>query len=178
MNTRKFKINRDSILELLNRVNTISDVLVDLPDTKETYKTLADLDWDFADDEEKIQKIEVTETEEKQEFTLDNFNELATYVEAVFRLGKKSPALIFKSKTWKDEVEKLYTIVGHEPTTIEHSLTSSLLSSFYGQFFTPQYIENKEEIINDLDNRLEKTWKEIQNHPSMASYLKILLQNR
>lgn len=176
MNTRKFKINRDSILELLNRVNTISDVLVDLPDTKETYKTLADLDWDFADDEEKIQEIGVTEGE--QEFTLNNFNELATYVEAVFRLGKKSPALIFKSKTWKEEVEKLYTIIGHEPTTIEHSLTSSLLSSFYGQFFNPQYIENKEEIINDLDSRLEKTWKEIQYHLSIASYLKILLKNR
>ena len=174
MNTRKFMIKRDSIPELLRRVNTISDVIVDLPDTKETYKTLADLDWDFVDDEEKIEEIRFEEGE--QEFTLENFNDLATYVEAVYRLGKKSPGLIFKSKTWNDEVEKLYSLVAHEPLSIEHSLTSTLLSSFYGQFFTPQNLENKEEILNDLENRMNKTWKEIQNHPSLASYLKILLQ--
>jgi len=173
MNTRKFKINRDSIPELLKRINTISDVIVDLPDTKETYKTLADLDWDFADEDEKLQEIK--EEENEQEMELNNFNELATYVESVYRLGKKSPELTYKSSTWNDEIKKQYILVGHEPVTIEHSLTSSLLSSFYGQFFTPQYIENKDEIINDLDERLRKTWREIQNHPSLASYLKVLL---
>ena len=175
MDTRKFIIKRDSIPELLRRVNSISEVIIDLPDTKETYKTLADLDWDFADEEEKIQEIKECDGGE-QEMSLDSFNDMATYIEAVYRLGKKSPGIIFKSKTWSDEVEKLYILVGHEPLSIEHTLTSTLLSSFYGQFFTPQNIENKEEILNDLDDRLGKTWKEIQNHPSLASYLKILLQ--
>lgn len=174
MDTRKFKINRDSIPELLQRINSISEVIVDLPDTKETYKILADLDWDFVEEDEKIQEIKEEECE--QEMTLNNFNELATYVEAVYRLGKESPELIYKSKTWSDKIKDQYILVGNEPVTIEHSLTSSLLSSFYGQFFTPQNLENKEEIISDLDERLRKTWREIQNHPSLASYLKILLK--
>lgn len=174
MNTRRFIISRDSIPELLQRINSISEVIVDLPDTKETYKTLTDLDWNFADEKEKLQEIK--EVEGEQEMTLNNFNELAIYVEAVYRLGKESPELIYKSKTWSDKIKDQYILVGHEPVTIEHSLTSSLLSSFYGQFFTPQNLENKEEVISDLDERLRKTWKEVQNHPSLASYLKVLLK--
>jgi len=176
MSIRKFRINKDDILDLLKQVD-ITSVIVELPDTKETYKNLANLDWDFVDEEDMIEKIKSIEEEEgEQKLELNDFNKLATYVEAVFRAGKKSPALIFKSKTWRDEIEKQYFLVGHEPTTIEHTLISTLLSSFYGQFFTPNSIDNEDEVINDLNNRLENTWKEIQNHPSITSYLKILLK--
>lgn len=183
MGTRKFKIKGSDIGEIIKRLG-IENVIIDLPDTKETYKTLGAFDWDFVGDEE-IRDVEPEKVEEEIErgTTTDNnplyhlltdFNSMATYIEACYRVAKKSPGIVFKSNLWTEQVGTEFEVVGSEVLAMDHVLLKTLLTSFYDHFLDPENMKEKDEIISDIDNRVSKHWKEAQNHPTLISFIHCL----
>lgn len=191
MGNRKFKIKKgQDINDLIEKLG-LDDLIIDLPDTKETYKALAALDWDFVENEniievpeEKSIVEEVIQEENKgekstnpfNETILKDFNSAATFLEAGYRLAKKSPDIVFGSNLWTEEMMKLYDTVGSETLALDHTLTATFLSSFYNCFLTPDQIDGLGEVIGDINNRLKEHWKEAQNHPSMISFIHCLFK--
>lgn len=184
MGTRKFKIKGSDIGEIIKRLG-IEDVIIDLPDTKETYKTLGAFDWDFVEDEEDevwMGEEEKVEEKEKKEGDKDNplyhlltdFNSMATYIEACYRVAKKSPGIVFKSNLWTEQVGTEFEVVGSEVLAMDHVLLKTLLTSFYDHFLDPENMKEKDEIISDIDDRVSKHWKEAQNHPTLISFIHCL----
>jgi hypothetical protein len=187
MGTRKFKIKGSDISEIIKRLG-IENVIIDLPDTKETYKTLGAFDWDFVgDDEDEVwmgEEETVEEKEKKEEYLGDNdnplyhlltdFNSMATYIEACYRVAKKSPGIVFKSNLWTEQVGTEFEAVGSEVLAMDHVLLKTLLTSFYDHFLDPENIKEKDEIISDIDNRISKHWREAQNHPTLISFIHCL----
>ena len=185
MGTRKFKIKASDFSEIIKRLE-IDNVIIDLPDTKETYKTLGAFDWDFVGDEE-IRDVEpksVEEKEKEEEYLGDNnnplyhlltdFNSMATYIEACYRVAKKSPGIVFKSNLWTEQVGTEFEVVGSEVLAMDHVLLKTLLTSFYDHFLDPENMKEKDEIISDIDDRVSKHWKEAQNHPTLISFIHCL----
>ena len=188
MGNRKFKVNGADVDEIIKRLG-LDKVIIDLPDTKETYKALAPFDWDFLEGEEEIRCIEDegVEEDENENITLstnplypnimNNFNNMATYIEACFRVAKKSPNMIFLSNLWTEEVSKEYEVVGSQVLAMDHVLLQTLLSSFYNHFLDPDNVKNDSaEIVEDIDKRLKEHWKEAQNHPSLISFVQRLFK--
>ena len=187
MGNRKFKIKKgQDINDLIEKLG-LDEIIIDLPDTKETYKTLAAFDWDFVESEdineipeqteERIEnKKESDSTNPFDETILKDFNTAATFLGAGYRLAKKSPDIVFGSNLWAEEMMKLYDTVGSETLALDHTLTATFLSSFYNCFLTPDQINDKGEIIEDINNRLKEHWKEAQNHPSMISFIHCLFK--
>jgi hypothetical protein len=185
MGTRKFKIKGSDIGEIIKRLG-IEDIIIDLPDTKETYKTLGAFDWDFVEDEvdEEVEPESVEEKEKKEECLGDNdnplyhlltdFNSMATYIEACYRVAKKSPGIVFKSNLWTEQVSTEFDVVGSEVLAMDHILLKTLLTSFYDHFLDPENMKEKDEIISDIDDRVSKHWKEAQNHPTLISFIHCL----
>lgn len=186
MGTRKFKIKGSDIGEIIKRLG-IEDVIIDLPDTKETYKTLGAFDWDFVEEDEEDEEVEpesVEENEKGEEYLGDNdnplyplltdFNSMATYIEACYRVAKKSPGIVFKSNLWTEQVGTEFEVVGSEVLAMDHVLLKTLLTSFYDHFLDPENMKEKDEIISDIDNRVNKHWKEAQNHPTLISFIHCL----
>ena len=187
MGTRKFKIKGSDIGEIIKRLG-IENVIIDLPDTKETYKTLGAFDWDFVGDEvDEVwmgEEEKVEEKEKKEEYLGDNdnplyhlltdFNSMATYIEACYRVAKKSPGIVFKSNLWTEQVGTEFEVVGSEVLAMDHVLLKTLLTSFYDHFLDPENMKEKDEIISDIDDRVSKHWKEAQNHPTLISFIHCL----
>lgn len=173
----------------------LDEVILDLPDTKETYKILSALvvDWDFYEEPEGEEVGDVEEINEMPEenspaknetenlgsldYLLTDFNKMATYIEAAYKLGKKSPEIIFGSNLWTEEMAKLYDEVGNSILTIDHTLLSTLLSSFYDHFLDPNNLHDRAEIVGDINKRLKEHWKETSNHLSLISYIQILFKS-
>lgn len=175
-NKRRFKVKKNDVLEIIEKLG-LDEVIVDLPDSKETYKILGNFDWDFCDE------IDVAEKEAENEIeSLDfpdllcSFNNMATYIEAGWMVAKKSPALIFESDLWKKEMKKMYDEVGNTILTIDHTMISTYLSSYYGHFMTPNDINDRTDIIEDINKKLKEHWKEAQNHASIISFIAILFK--
>lgn len=185
MGTRKFKIKGSDIGEIIKRLG-IENVIIDLPDTKETYKTLGAFDWDFVEDdgdevwmgeEEKVEeKIERGTTTDNNPLyhLLTDFNSMATYIEACYRVAKKSPGIVFKSNLWAEQVGTEFEVVGSEVLAMDHLLLKTLLTSFYDHFLDPGNMEERDEIVNDIDKRVSEHWKEAQNHPTLISFIHCL----
>ena len=194
MGNRKFKMKGLDAIEAIKRFG-LDEVILDLPDTKETYKTLSALavDWDFYEEPEgeEVGDMEINEMPEEKsdpaknetenlgslDYLLTDFNKMATYIEAAYKLGKKSPEIIFGSNLWTEEMAKLYDEVGSSILTIDHTLLSTLLSSFYDHFLDPNNLHDRAEIVGDINKRLKEHWKEAPNHPSLISYIQILFKS-
>jgi hypothetical protein len=187
MGNRKFKIKKGQDINGLIEKLGLDEIIIDLPDTKETYKALSIFDWDFVEENTgegidlniKEKTIPASSTDINTSFEktiIKDFNTAATFLEAGYRLAKKSPDIIYGSNLWVEEMAKLYDIVGSEVLAIDHTLTTTFLSSFYNCFLNPDKIEDRDEMIEDLSDRLKKHWKEAQNHPSMISFIHILFK--
>lgn len=183
MGNRKFKIGVNDIKQIIDSLN-LDHLIIELPDSKDTYKALGACDWDFYDESGEEPILEVTNNEEKEiERTCDltslisSYNELATFIEASYRLARKSPDIIYGSNLYNQEISKLYAQVGSEDISIDHSLISSLLSAFFGDFMNPENMkEKKNVIVEDVDSRLKEHWKEAPNHPSVLSFMGVLFK--
>lgn len=179
MGNRKFKIKGQDIDSLIKSLG-LDEIIIELPDCKETYKALGTCDWDFYDEsEESIIEVEEKETERNCDLLsmLSSYNDLATFIEASYRLAKKSPDIVYGSNLYNQEISKLYSVVGSEKVSIDHSLIASLLSAFFNDFMNPENIkEKKDAVVEEVDSRIKEHWKEAPNHPSVLSFMGVLFK--
>ena len=161
-----------------------ADTIVEVEETPELFKKLTLNDgiqeWDFCDEEEPqeikkennlkpikeivFEEYDKTETPEKRKF--NNFNDAATYVEACWLLSKKSPSIIFESSLFNKELETYYNIVASSDVTVEHALLTMILQNYYSQV-------DYDEAYEDIIKKLKDEWKNLNQHPSLASLSKI-----
>jgi len=180
MGNRKFKIKVQDIDSLIKSLG-LDEVIIELPDCKETYKALGTCDWDFYDEEQPIIGEEVGEKETERNCDilsmLSSYNDLATFIEASYRLAKKSPDIVYGSNLYNQEISKLYAVVGGEEISIDHSLIASLLSAFFNDFMNPENIkEKKDAVVEEVNSRIKEHWKEAPNHPSVLSFMGVLFK--
>lgn len=101
------------------------------------------------------------------EIEVTNYNELATFVEAVFRLSKISGNLIYGSSTYYVALHPIYRQVASE-CTVEHKLLEMIIDVYY------QGVSSFSEALEDTITRLGEKWTELKNHPGITSVAKLL----
>lgn len=165
------------------------DFTIEVPETKELYKSLTEntkiKDWDFIDDEveevkpaPKYQAVGEEKTPEEdlaicatRDLDIVGFNELAYFLEALLIVGYKSPALKFDkylfSHQLKDKLEELRKI----PITAEHAVCKMVLETNYLRL-------SCYEALIDVIIKMKEIWmkKEIKNYPTLASLLSKLFK--
>lgn len=185
-----------NISEILNLLNiSINDIefIVNVEENKDTYKKLStsDLidDWDFIESQEKVGKpitekktcscpdIDNNYASEGEElaikvintFNVVSENELATFVEAVWRTSRISPNILFGSNLFITAVKQTYDEVASSDLTLEHSLLSMIISNYYsGHDFNT--------ILNDTLLKLKVNWKTLSSQSSLAGVSKLLYE--
>lgn len=160
-NTKKIRLKT----ELLEKLGYSDGIILEIEDKKEVYKILSTdpniIDWDIENETN-----DEGPERETDDYVVD-FNTLATWVEAVWRLSKKSPAIVYGSDLFNAEVEKEFSVVGSEVASIEHLGIKTLLETFYNNSF--------EFAHEELQGRVKAMWKELPNHPSVISIIAKLL---
>ena len=104
-----------------------------------------------------------------KELKVDNYNSLATLVEAIFKISKKSPGIKFESGLFFNVLNVEYSNIANSDATIEHSLLAMIIGTYYGD-------SKMEDAIEDTINKLRGMWisKELSGHPNTTSLTKIL----
>ncbi len=183
MNTR-VKIKVRNIPDLLKSLDGDLEQTftfdLDLELSKTTIQILNNYceDWDFVDSskEDKIEKKETVSIEDSgpesyysSRLKIKTYNDLATLLEAIFKLYKNSPNIKFESGLFYNTLEAEYNKVASEPISVEHSLIAMIIESYYG-------ITNMENAIEDTVEKLKGMWisKELSGHPGVTSLTKIL----
>ena len=185
-----------NISEILNLLNiSINDIefIVNVEENKDTYKKLStsDLieDWDFIESQEKVRKpiteektcscpdIDnnyVSEGEELAIKVINTFNvvsenELATFVEAVWRTSRISPNILFGSNLFITAVKQTYDEVASSDLTLEHSLLNMIISNYYSR-------HDFNTALNDTLLKLKNSWKTLSSQSSLAGVSKLLYE--
>lgn len=165
--------------------NNTFELTVTIEESAVLFKKLSTdpgiLSWDFEikdkkeipESEKSDDKIEVYSKDEQNipgdnilvpYFT--NYNEAATWIEATWKLSKKSPNLIFGSQLFKKEIALKYDIVANSSVTVEHSLLCMILENYYKDTdFKTSY--------EDIVEKIKNNWKGFNQHPSLASIAKL-----
>lgn len=193
----KIKITKENLLKLLELLGDIEgDISVELSlavsestiGLLENYAT----DWEFIDttsqpkpqntgatklgDYKIPQPIENSIPEQDLGMTyytnglgIKDYNGLATLVEAIYRLSKNSPNIKFDSGLFYNTLEMEYSEVASSTITIEHSLITMIIETYYRD-------SNMGAALEDTVEKLKGLWisKELQNHPSVTSVTKVL----
>jgi len=165
MSIRKIKIipkhlfDLPAILEDLG-VNCIE---INLEGTKEQVKYLCSSslieDWDFIED-----KPKPSLPEEDTEFSVDDYEGLAYFLEKTFKIYKESPSIGFRSTPFKTKFEKLQS-----GTLVDHALITMILKTQYQEW-------NWKDVEEDFFNRVEKSWKSksINTCSTLSEFIKHL----
>lgn len=186
----KVEIKADKVKEVLEKLNKDSNSItldLDIEENKETYKYLSTsndiISWDFIEETTEKKVIPLNPTIIKQEeeiievdteevinpIAISDYNEFATYVEAVWRVGRKSPTIKwgtrFFYKTLKDE----YNVVASSPVSLEHALLVMVMQTYYRDV-------ELNEAVNDTNSRLKDNWSKLKDHLSLASVSKALYE--
>lgn len=187
MSNRKIKIEikSDKVKEVLEKLNKDSNSItldLDIEENKEIYKYLSTSDdiisWDFIEEERKIipmihkekeDIIEETEVEEVIPITISDYNEFATYVEAVWRISRKSPVIKYGSNFFYKTLNDEYNIVASSPVSLEHALLVMVLQTYYRDV-------NINEAIEDTNTKMKNNWSKLKDHLSLASISKALYE--
>lgn len=188
MRNRKIRVDikTDKVKEVLDKLNKSSEFItldLDVEENKDIYKYLSTSDniisWDFIEDEEKKVKESITkvskviEVEEDNSvvdpIAITNYNEFATYVEAIWRVSRKSPTVLWGSNFFNKIIKEEYNIVATSPLTLEHGLLVMILQTYYRD------VEIME-ALNDTNNKLKNNWNKLKDHLSLASVSKMLYE--
>lgn len=187
MRNRKIKIEikADKVKDVLEKLNKNPEsITLDLTieENKDTYKYLSTSDdiisWDFIEDEEKEVKENITEISKVIEvednsvadpIAITNYNEFATYIEAVWRVSRKSPTILWGTNFFNKTVKEEYNIVATSPLTLEHGLLVMILQTYYRDVEIT-------EALNDTNNKLKDNWNKLKDHLSLASVSKMLYE--
>lgn len=193
MNT-KIKIKAHNVNELLKMLEKSGDTLctleLDLEVSKSTIKILENYceDWSFVDDSSKPdyttlkqpEQLTINQEDKKDDMPLGiayytsslcvkDYNSLATLVEAIFRLYKQSPNIKFESGLFYNTLEIEYNLVASSPISVEHSLITMIIETYYNKVTINEAIE-------DTVEKLRGLWltKKLSDHPGVTSLTKIL----
>lgn len=187
MRNRKIRVDikTDKVKEVLNKLNKNSEFItldLDIEENKDTYKYLSTsnniISWDFIEDEEKKVKESIAEVSKVVEvednsiidpIAITNYNEFATYVEAAWRVSRKSPTLVWGSNFFNKVIKDEYNIVATSPLTLEHGLLVMILQTYYRDV---EIIE----ALNDTNEKLKNNWNKLKDHLSLASVSKMLYE--
>ncbi len=98
-----------------------------------------------------------------------DYNSLATLVESIFSLYRQSPNIKFESGLFYNTLEIEYNNIASSPISIEHSLLTMIIETYYKDATLSAAIE-------DTVGKLKGMWisKELSNHPNTTSLTKIL----
>lgn len=178
----KIEIKADKVKEVLEKLNKDSNSVtldLDIEENKEIYKYLSTSDniisWDFIE-EKKVTPIIYKENKKEETteikidpITISDYNEFATYVEAVWRVGRKSPIIKYDSDFFYKTLNDEYNIVASSPVSIEHALLVMILQTYYRDV-------DINEAIKDTNTKLKNNWSKLKDHPSLASVSKALYE--
>lgn len=186
----KLKVNTTNLINIINQLipsssNVNINILrnesnddnitftVYLEENKQTFTVLTTnpniYDWEFVDDNKpQIQlqprkTIDInTTTPTTPELNITDFNELATLIEAMWKVGYKSPNILMNSNMAKELIKEKYNEVAGEIVTVDHALLKMILENFYGN---TDIIEATE----DTKQRMETLWKNMRDYTSLSS---------
>lgn len=98
-----------------------------------------------------------------------DYNSLATLVEAIFRVYKQSPNIKFESGLFYNTLEIEYNLVASSPISIEHSLITMIIETYYNK-------ATINEAIEDTIEKLRGLWitKKLSDHIGVTSLTKVL----
>ncbi len=123
--------------------------------------------------EEVVEKIEqpresVPKPKKFTQYTLDfiKFDEgyegLAKFIEASWRVCKKSSGIIFGTPLFKSVLEKEYELIEKEGNKIDRALLRQVLETYYmGYPF--------EDAVEDAIEKIRSAWKSLPTHQSLTS---------
>lgn len=188
MNT-KIKLKARNVNELLKLLeksgDTICTLELDLEVSKSIIKILDNYseDWDFINSKVENSNISLEENKEEDKAAdelqgvdyytsslgVKDYNSLATLVEAIFRLYKQSPNIKFESGLFCNTLEVEYNLVASSPISVEHSLITMIIETYYNK-------ATINEAIEDTVEKLRGLWltKKLSEHPGVTSLTKIL----
>ena len=188
MNT-KIKLKARNVNELLKLLeksgDTICTLELDLEVSKSIIKILDNYseDWDFINSKVENYNISLEENKEEDKAAdelqgvdyytsslgVKDYNSLATLVEAIFRLYKQSPNIKFESGLFCNTLEVEYNLVASSPISVEHSLITMIIETYYNK-------ATINEAIEDTVEKLRGLWltKKLSEHPGVTSLTKIL----
>ena len=88
------------------------------------------MSWDFNEEPEE-KKPEISEDDSSLVTYITDYNKAAIWIEAVWKMSKKSPNLVFGSQLFKDKVALEYNEVAENTVTVEHALLCMILENYY-----------------------------------------------
>ena len=186
----KLKVNTTNLINVINQlipsssnVNININILrnesndnkitftVYLEENKQTFTVLTTnqyiYDWEFVDNVTQVQlqprkTIDINTTTTTPELNITDFNELATLIEAMWKVGYKSPNILMNSNMAKELIKEKYNEVAGEIVTVDHALLKMILENFYGN---TDIIEATE----DTKQKMESLWKNMRDYTSLSS---------
>ena len=183
----KLKVNTTNLINVINQLipsssNVNINILrnesnddkitftVYLEENKQTFTVLTTnqyiYDWEFVDNVTQVQlqprKTVDINTTTTSELNITDFNELATLIEAMWKVGYKSPNILMNSNMAKELIKEKYNEVAGEIVTVDHALLKMILENFYGN---TDIIEATE----DTKQKMESLWKNMRDYTSLSS---------
>lgn len=182
----KLKVNTTNLINVINQLipsssNVNINILrnesnddkitftVYLEENKQTFTVLTTnqyiYDWEFVDNVTQIQPrktVDINTTTTTPELNITDFNELATLIEAMWKVGYKSPNILMNSNMAKELIKEKYNEVAGEIVTVDHALLKMILENFYGN---TDIIEATE----DTKQKMESLWKNMRDYTSLSS---------
>lgn len=183
----KLKVNTTNLINVINQLipsssNVNINILrnesdddkitftVYLEENKQTFTVLTTnpniYDWEFVDDNkpqlQPRKTVDINTTTTTPELNITDFNELATLIEAMWKVGFKSPNILMNSNMAKELIKEKYNEVAGEIVTVDHALLKMILENFYGN---TDIIEATE----DTKQRMETLWKNMRDYTSLSS---------
>jgi hypothetical protein len=184
----KLKVNTTNLINVINQLipsssNVNINILrnesdddkitftVYLEENKQTFTVLTTnqyiYDWEFVDNVTQVQlqprkTVDINTTTTTPELNITDFNELATLIEAMWKVGYKSPNILMNSNMAKELIKEKYNEVAGEIVTVDHALLKMILENFYGN---TDIIEATE----DTKQKMESLWKNMRDYTSLSS---------
>lgn len=184
----KLKVNTTNLINIINQLipsssNVNINILrnesnennitftVYLEENKQTFTVLTTnqyiYDWEFVDNVTQVQlqprkTVDINTTTTTPELNITDFNELATLIEAMWKVGYKSPNILMNSNMAKELIKEKYNEVAGEIVTVDHALLKMILENFYGN---TDIIEATE----DTKQKMESLWKNMRDYTSLSS---------
>ena len=98
------------------------------------------------------------------------FQGAAYYIEAAWRVCKKSPGIIFGTPLFRDSFEKEYAIIKNDSPRVESALLQKVLEAYYSG------ITNLNMII-DIEDKIRTRWKQMSQSETLTGVSIMLFKN-
>lgn len=168
------------------------DVIIEVPESKELYKSLSRndkiKDWDMIDDGTEEIKVgdpapeyqAIKKTDENSElagwiwenYNMATYNDLAVLIQSVLMVGYKSPALKFDQFLFNNQVKERYQEINQKTTTTELTVCRLVLEMHYSQI-------SRFEALIDVIIKLKEIWSTtgFTDYPNLSLLIRKLYKN-